>query len=82
MLGHHNKQNDSTCEEINYLTLIWLLFKDFRCHISWCANYRSVEAATVSSLKWTCEAEIYDFDIVILIKQDVLGFQVTVGETL
>ena len=39
------------------------------------------EATAVASLDWSCEAEVGDLGIEVLIKQDILGLQVSVSDS-
>lgn len=58
MLCKHDEQDNGCCEEVNDLTLIWLLFENLRGHVSWCSDNRSVKSATISSFKRACEAKV------------------------
>ena len=62
--------------------MIWLLGEDLRCHISWCADLRSVGAGAVSTLKRAGKTEVNDLDVVELVEEDVFWLQVSVREAL
>ena len=68
VLSKHNKEDNTASKEVNDLTLIRLFLEDFRCHVAWCSNHRSVETAAISSFQRAREAKIYNFDVVVLVE--------------
>ena len=82
MLSQHYEENNSTGEQVNYLSLVWLLVKNLWCHVSWSTNHRPAETGSVPSFKWACESKIDKFHVEILIEKNIFGLQISVGESL
>jgi len=76
-----DEENDSEGEEIDDLTLIWLSGKNFRSHVTWGTNNRSVSTRAITALKWASEAEIDNFNVIHLIKEDVLRLKISMRES-
>lgn len=75
-----SEKNHSEREEISVVTLIWLLGEHFRCHIARCSDDGAIESRTIACLKSAGEAEVNEFDIVVAIHQNILRFEITMGE--
>ena len=77
-----DEQYDTESEQIYDLTLVWLFGVDLRCHESKRADNAPVHSVASSALDWASEAEVDDLDVVELVEQDILAFEITMGETL
>ena len=73
VLSQHDEEDNSASEQVNYLSLVWLLVKNLWCHVSWSTNHRPTETCSVSSFKWACESKIDKFHVEILIEKNILG---------
>ena len=77
-----NEQYDAESEQIYNLTLVGLFGVDLRRHESERADNAAVHSIAGSALDWAREAEVDDLDVVELVEQDILAFEVTMGEAL
>jgi len=82
MLSQHDEEDNSTCKQVNNLSLVWLLIKNLWCHVSWSTNHRSAETGSISSFKRACESKIDKFHVEILIEKNILGLQISMCESL
>lgn len=82
MTGIQDEQNDTKGEKIDDLALIGLLGVDLGRHEAERADNTPVHSVASSAFNWACEAEIDDFDIIELVKEDIFTFEVTVRESL
>ena len=79
VLGEHDEEDDTAGKEVDNLSLIWGLIENLRSHVSWSSDDRSIESASITTLKWACESEINDLDVVIFVEKDVFWLQITVA---
>lgn len=68
VLRKHDKEDNTDGEEVDNLTLVWVLVENFRGHVSGCSDDRPVEAASITSFERACESEINDLNVVILVQ--------------
>ena len=61
---------------------IRLLSRNFRSHVRLGSQNGVQETRTVATLNRSSEAEISDFSIKFTVKQDILGFQITMASSL
>ena len=50
-------------------------------HITWSSNLCYIESAAIFALERTDEAKINQLDTEVIVKQDILGLEVSVSET-
>jgi len=82
MAGVHNEEDHCGGEKIYHTALIGLMRVDFRGHVALCAEVGFQGATSVTTLQRSCEAEISDTQVVILVEQKVFRLQVAVSDTL
>jgi len=63
-----NEKNDSESKKIHDGALVRLSAVDFGGHIAHRSEHRVQESAAVTSLYWSCEAEVGDLGVEILVK--------------
>ena len=71
-----DEEDDAEGEQVDDLTLVGLLLKDFRSHVAWGSNHGAIEATTVTALEGAGEAEIDNFDVIHFVEKDVLRLEV------
>jgi len=75
-----DEEDHTEGEKINNLALVRLLQDNLGGHVALSANDGAVSARAVTSLKRAGKAEIDNFDVVVLVKEDVLRLEVSVRE--
>ena len=80
--GVQDEDNDANGEQVNNLTLVWLLGQDLGSHVAWGTDARSVRTRAITALQGACEAKVDDFNVIELVEEDVLWLQVSVREAL
>src|SRR4051812_45369574 len=77
-----NEHNNSHCKKINAGSLVGSFTMDFRRHIA-LSTQLCVEISTpISPLHWSSKTKICYFKIKVSIIKNILGFQVSVGDSL
>lgn len=82
MLGNHDEQDDGSGKKIDGFWEIWLLQVDFRRHVVEGSKLCLQVARSVSAFNWASEPKIGKFEVEISIKQKILWFEISMGETL
>ena len=82
MTGVKDKENDAKSEQIGNLTLIGLSLEDFGAHVTGSSNEGRIVARSVTTFERAGESKVHNFDVVVLVKEDVLGFEIAMRETL
>lgn len=77
----HDEQNNAKGEKVDNLSLVRLASMDFGGHESKRADDTAVDSGAVTTLNWTSEAKVDNLDIIVLIEQYVLAFEITMRET-
>ena len=80
VFGVQNEKNDSECKQIRDVALVLFIIQDFRCHVGRSAHRWDAEPGLFATLKLDRETKIDYLGVVILIKQDIFRFQVTVAD--
>ena len=78
-LSSHHEQDDSEVEHIDAVSGVGFLLMEFWSHIFVGSEVGSQETGLLLSIHWSSETEISNFNVVILIKQDILAFKVSVA---
>ena len=82
MPSQHVEKNGTSSKQINDLGLIGLLIYQFRSHVAESANTSNVEAIAVAALYGSSKSEVNNFESVFVVKENVLGLQVTMTHSL
>lgn len=77
----HRKQDGTKREQVRIVPLVRLPGKHFRSHVAWSTDYGMRESGSITSLQFASEAEIYNFDAVVGVEQDIFGLKITMWET-
>jgi len=76
----HVEKDGSNCEQVNNLGLVWLRVHELRRHVAHGTDSGGVEAISITSLDWTCKAEVDYLNFKIIGKEDILRLEVTVAD--
>ena len=79
VLCSHEEEDHTTREKVSLECLIAVVTPKFRSHVLGCSKTCCGEALFCRTTKWAGEAEVSKLDVVIVIKQAVLWFEVTMG---
>ena len=82
MLAAHAEKNDSEGEQVTGLALVLVVVENLWGHVHWGADFRRVEACSLSSGDVGCKTEVDDFHVEVLVQENVLWLQVSVGQAL
>lgn len=81
--GHHDKDDDRHCEQVDNLALERHLEVDFRGHVARCANESvSLEAGGLCAINQVCKSEISKLEVVLVIEQHIFRLEVSVRNSL
>ena len=81
--GHHDKDDDRHCEQVDNLALERHLEVDLRGHVAWCANESvSFEASGPCAINEVCQPEVGKLEVVFVIEEHVFRLQVSVRNSL
>lgn len=82
MSSESNEENDSSSKQVNFDSVIRLLEDNFGCHISLSSENGSHFSRSVSSIQGSGEPKIGDLQVHILVEQEILWLEISMGDLL
>ena len=79
MSRHQNKQDNSQSKKIDLLTPVWFRKMKLGRHVIESTELRQKYAWAVFALKWWQEPEVSDLDVEIVVQEQILWLQVSMG---
>lgn len=78
--GEHDEEDDGGCEQIDGRSVVGELRVDFRRHVALGSQAGLEQAVAIAAFHEGCETEIGDFQIEMVVEEQVLRFQVSVRD--
>lgn len=80
--GHHNEKNDGGGKNIHLLALVRRSQMDLRSHVVKSSEFSVQVSLTVPTFGWAGEAKVSNLQIIVLVQEEVLRFQISVRDLL